>query len=66
MEAFIPLHLAAAVAEVISAAAAAVLTTVVPVPMAAAAAAAVQAFIQLEELAPKDSKQAMAKLSLLM
>jgi hypothetical protein len=66
MEAFMRLHLAAAAAAVISAAVAAVLTTVVQVPMAAAAAAAAQAFIQLEELAPKDSKQAMAKLSLLM
>ena len=66
MEAFMPLRLAAAAAAVITAAEPEVLTTVVPVPMAAAAAAAVQAFIQLEELAPKDSKQAMAKLSLLM
>jgi poly-gamma-glutamate capsule biosynthesis protein CapA/YwtB (metallophosphatase superfamily) len=59
------LQLAAAAAAAILAAAAAAATTAVQVPMAAAAAVAVQASIQREEHAPKDSKQAMVKLSLL-
>jgi hypothetical protein len=65
MVASLLLQQAVAAAAAILAAAVAAATTAVQVPMAAAAAAADPASIQRVELAPKDSKQATAKLSLL-